>query len=81
MGRPARFIPENADSVLVEITCRTIGARALLVPSPRAAFTYHAIREGKAHEPDFGRLEPRIFPLCRPLSVVAQVNSSRGLEN
>ena len=34
MGRPARFIPENKNGVLVEITCRTIGARALLVPSP-----------------------------------------------
>ncbi len=34
MGRPARFIPENNDGVLVEVTCRTIGARALLVPSP-----------------------------------------------
>ena len=34
MGRFQRFIPENKDGVLVEITCRTIGARALLVPSP-----------------------------------------------
>ncbi|MCP3957347.1 MAG: hypothetical protein GY719_05795 [bacterium] len=34
MGRPARFIPENKDGVLVEVTARTIGARALLVPSP-----------------------------------------------
>ncbi len=34
MGRPARFIPENKNGVLVEVTCRTIGARALLVPSP-----------------------------------------------
>ena len=34
MGRPARFLPENTDGVLVEVTCRTIGARALLVPSP-----------------------------------------------
>ena len=34
MGRPARFIPENKTGVLVEVTCRTIGARALLVPSP-----------------------------------------------
>ncbi|MCP3961968.1 MAG: hypothetical protein GY719_29350, partial [bacterium] len=34
MGRPPRFIPENQDGVLVEVTGRTIGARALLVPSP-----------------------------------------------
>ncbi len=34
MGRPARFIPENKNGVLVEVTCRTIGGRALLVPSP-----------------------------------------------
>ncbi len=34
MGRPARFIPENKDGVLVEVTSRVIGARALLVPSP-----------------------------------------------
>ncbi len=34
MGRPARFIPENKDGVLVELSGRTIGARALLVPSP-----------------------------------------------
>ncbi|MCP3997705.1 MAG: hypothetical protein GY722_21990, partial [bacterium] len=34
MGRPARFIPENKDGVLVEVTSRVIGARALLVPAP-----------------------------------------------
>ena len=34
MGRPARFIPENKDGVLVEVTVRTIGARALLTPGP-----------------------------------------------
>ena len=34
MGRPARFIPENADGVLVEVTARVIGARALLLPAP-----------------------------------------------
>ncbi|MCP3958457.1 MAG: hypothetical protein GY719_11440 [bacterium] len=34
MGRPARFIPENKDGVLVEITVRAIGARALLTPGP-----------------------------------------------
>ncbi len=34
MGRPTRFIPENKDGVLVEVTCRTTGARALLVPAP-----------------------------------------------
>jgi len=34
MGRPARYIPENKDGVLVEVTGRVIGARALLVPSP-----------------------------------------------
>ncbi len=33
MPRNPRFIPENDDGVLVEITCRTIGARALLVPT------------------------------------------------
>ena len=34
MGRLQRFIPENEDGVLVEITCRTVGAQAQLVPSP-----------------------------------------------
>ena len=34
MGRPARFIPENQNGVLVEVTSRVIGARAMLVPSP-----------------------------------------------
>ncbi len=43
MGRPARFIPEKisclspsggTNGVLVEVTCRTIGARALLVQGP-----------------------------------------------
>ena len=34
MGRLARFIPENKDGVLVEVTGRVNGARALLVPSP-----------------------------------------------
>ena len=34
MARPLRFIPENTDGVLVEVTCRTIGARALMAPSP-----------------------------------------------
>ncbi len=34
MGRRPRFIPEDEDGVLVEITCRTIGARALLTPGP-----------------------------------------------
>ena len=34
MGRLARFIPKNKNGVLVEVTSRTIGARALLVPSP-----------------------------------------------
>ncbi len=34
MGRRPRFIPENEDGVLVEVTCRAIGARALLTPSP-----------------------------------------------
>lgn len=34
MGRPARFIPENKNGVLVEVTGRVIGARALLVPAP-----------------------------------------------
>ena len=34
MGRPQRFIPENKDGVLVEITSRVIGARAMLLPTP-----------------------------------------------
>ncbi len=34
MGRPPRFIPENKDGVLVEVTGRVIGARSMLVPSP-----------------------------------------------
>ncbi len=34
MGRPARYIPETKDGVLVEVTSRVIGARAMLVPSP-----------------------------------------------
>ena len=34
MGRSPRFIPKNKDGVLVEITGRTLGARALLVPAP-----------------------------------------------
>ena len=33
MGRRKRFIPENKDGVLVEITARTTGAKALLVPT------------------------------------------------
>ncbi len=31
MGRRRRFIPDNDDGVLVEITARTTGAKALLV--------------------------------------------------
>jgi hypothetical protein len=34
MPRRPRFLPENDHGVLVEITCRTIGARALLTPGP-----------------------------------------------
>ncbi len=34
MGRYARFVPKNTDGVLVEVTYRTIGTRALLLPSP-----------------------------------------------
>ncbi len=34
MGRPARYIPENKDGVLVEVSCRCIGGRALLTPGP-----------------------------------------------
>ncbi len=34
MGRPARYIPENKNGVLVEVTCRAIGGRALLSPGP-----------------------------------------------
>ncbi len=34
MGRPARYIPENKNGVLVEVTCRAIGGRALLTPVP-----------------------------------------------
>ena len=33
MGRKRRFIPENEDGVLVEVSCRTIGGLALLRPS------------------------------------------------
>ncbi len=34
MGRPARYIPENKNGILVEVTCRAIGGRALLTPGP-----------------------------------------------
>ncbi len=34
MGRPARYIPESSSGTLVEISCRAIGGRALLVPAP-----------------------------------------------
>ena len=34
MGRSPRYIPPNKEGVLVEITCRTIEGKALLVPSP-----------------------------------------------
>lgn len=34
MGRPARYIPENKDGVLVEVTGRAIGGMALLCPGP-----------------------------------------------
>ncbi len=34
MGRPARYIPENKNGVLVEVTCRAIGGKALLTPGP-----------------------------------------------
>ena len=34
MGRPARHIPANTDGVLVEVTTRVTGARALLTPGP-----------------------------------------------
>ena len=34
MGRRPRFLPEDEDGVLVEITCRAIGGRALLTPAP-----------------------------------------------
>ena len=34
MPRPARFIPENKDGVLVEVSGRVIGGRALLLPGP-----------------------------------------------
>ncbi len=36
MGRPARYIPKNKNGVLVEVTCRAIGGRALLTPGPNA---------------------------------------------
>lgn len=35
MGRRLRFIPENQDGVLVEVSCRTIRALALMRPSRR----------------------------------------------
>ena len=34
MGRPARYIPKTKDGVLVEVSCRAIGGRALLTPGP-----------------------------------------------
>ena len=34
MGRIPRFLPENENGVLVEVTGRVIGARAMLVPAP-----------------------------------------------
>ncbi len=34
MGRPARYIPDNENGALVEISCRCIGGRALLAPAP-----------------------------------------------
>ena len=34
MGRPPRYTPDARSSVLVEVTVRAIGARALLVPAP-----------------------------------------------
>ena len=34
MGRPLRHIPENKNGVLLEVTGRVIGARALLLPTP-----------------------------------------------
>ncbi len=34
MGRPARYIPENKNGVLVEVSCRCIGGKALLTPGP-----------------------------------------------
>ncbi len=33
MARKRRFIPDNEDGVLVEVSCRTIGGLALLRPS------------------------------------------------
>ena len=35
MGHPLRFIPEDENGVLVEVSCRTIGAWALLRPTRR----------------------------------------------
>ncbi len=34
MGRPERNLPESPDGILVEVTDRVIGARALLAPGP-----------------------------------------------
>lgn len=34
MARRPTFLPENDAGVLVEVTCRTLGAQALLVPAP-----------------------------------------------
>ena len=35
VGRPLRFIPENSDGVLIEVSCRTLEALPLLRPSRR----------------------------------------------
>ena len=45
MGRPARYIPENKDGVLVEVTCRAIGGRALLTSGPNP-FTFNELVAG-----------------------------------
>ena len=45
MGRPARYIPENKTGVLVEVSCRCIGGRALLTPGPNP-FKFNEIVAG-----------------------------------
>ncbi len=45
MGRPARYIPENKNGVLVEVSCRAIGGRALLSPGPNP-FKFNEIVAG-----------------------------------
>ena len=71
MGRPARYIPENKNGVLVEVSCRAIGGRALLTPGPNP-FKFNELVVGV-----IGRaLEISPLELC---SVVFASNHWHGL--